>query len=50
LRRKKEAPQLPLFAQKSPILEELEKLDINSLTPLEALTRLYELQKKAREG
>jgi hypothetical protein len=32
------------------VLEELEKLDIESLTPLEALTRLYELQKKAREG
>jgi DNA mismatch repair protein MutS len=55
LRRKKEAPQLPLFSQKSmvtiqesQVLEELEKLDINSLTPLEALTRLYELQKKAR--
>jgi len=44
------APQLSLFGQKSPVLEELGKLDINSLTPLEALTRLYELQKKAREG
>jgi DNA mismatch repair protein MutS len=43
------APQLPLFGQKSPVLEELGKLDINSLTPLEALTKLYELQKKARE-
>jgi len=42
--------QLPLLGQKSPIAEELEKLDINSLTPLEALTRLYELQKKAKEG
>ncbi len=31
-------------------IEELEKLDIDSLTPLEALTKLYELQKKAREG
>jgi DNA mismatch repair protein MutS len=40
------APQLSLFGQKSPVLEELAKLDINSLTPLEALTRLYELQKK----
>jgi len=30
--------------------EELEKLDIDSLTPLEALTKLYELQKKAKEG
>jgi DNA mismatch repair protein MutS len=44
------APQLSLFGQKSPLLEELAKLDINSLTPLEALTKLYELQKKAREG
>ena len=50
-RRKKEpAPQLSFFGQKPPLLEELEKLEIDSLTPLEALTKLYELQKKAREG
>jgi len=51
-RRRKEAvsQQIPLFGQKPPILEELEKLDIDSMTPLEALTKLYELQKKAREG
>ncbi|MBA7615211.1 DNA mismatch repair protein MutS [subsurface metagenome] len=50
-RRKKEpAPQLSFFGQKSPLLDELEKLEIDSLTPLEALTKLYELQKKAREG
>jgi len=51
-RRRKEAvpEQLPLLGQKSPLIEELEKLDIDSLTPLEAITRLYELQKKAREG
>jgi len=49
-RKKVLAQQLPLLGQKSPLLEELEKLDINSLTPLEALTKLYELQKKAREG
>ena len=30
--------------------EELEKLDIDSLTPLEALNKLYELQRKAKEG
>jgi len=42
--------QIPLFGQKSPLFEELEKLDIDSLTPLEAITKLYELQKKAREG
>ena len=41
--------QLPLLGQKSPLSEELGKLDINSLTPLEAITKLYELQKKAKE-
>ena len=45
-----ETQQLLLLGQKPPFLAELEKLDINSLTPLEALTKLYELQKKAREG
>jgi len=51
-RRPKEAIplQLPLLGEKPPLLEELEKLDIDSLTPLEALTKLYELQKKVREG
>ncbi len=42
--------QIPFFGPKPPVSEELEKLDIDSLTPLEAITRLYELQKKAREG
>ncbi len=50
-RRKKEpAQQLSFFGQKPPLLEELAKLDIESLTPLEALTKLYELQQKAKEG
>jgi len=51
-RRAKEAvaQQIPLFGQKSPLLEELGKLDIESLTPLEAITKLYELQQKAKEG
>jgi len=50
-RRKKAVPQqLPLLGPKSPLFGELEKLDINSLTPLEALNKLYELQKKAKEG
>ena len=49
-RRKEVSQQLPLLGQKSPLFEELEKLDIDSLTPLEAITKLYELQKKAREG
>ncbi|UCD53785.1 MAG: DNA mismatch repair protein MutS, partial [Dehalococcoidia bacterium] len=50
-RRKREvAQQISFLGQKSSVAEELEKLDINSLTPLEALTKLYELQKKAKEG
>lgn len=47
---KEVVPQLSFFGQKPPLLEELEKLDINSLTPLEALTKLYELQQKAKGG
>ena len=42
--------QLSFLGQKSPVVEELEKLDIDSLTPLEALTKRYELRKKAGEG
>jgi DNA mismatch repair protein MutS len=41
--------QMPLFAEKSPVLTELSNLEIDSLTPLEALTKLYELQKQAKE-
>ncbi len=44
------AQQLPLFGVKSPLAEELAGLDLDSLTPLEALNKLYELQKKARQG
>ncbi|MFC2057283.1 DNA mismatch repair protein MutS, partial [Chloroflexota bacterium] len=47
--KKEPAQQLSFFGQKPPLLEELEKLDIDSLTPLEAVTKLYELQKKAKE-
>lgn len=42
--------QLSLLGRKPAFLTDLEKLDVNSLTPLEALTKLYELQKKAKEG
>jgi DNA mismatch repair protein MutS len=41
--------QILLFGSKPPVLDELLKLDLNSLSPLEALNKLYELQKKARE-
>ncbi len=39
-----------LFGQKSPLDEELEKPEINALTPLEALNKLFELQKKMQDG
>ena len=48
--RRDEAPQLPLFSQPSPMLDELAQLDIDSMTPLEALNKLYELKQKAKEG
>jgi DNA mismatch repair protein MutS len=47
--KKETITQMPLFVEKSPVLEELSKLEIDSLTPLEALTKLYELQKKVKE-
>ncbi len=40
--------QLSFFAERNPALQELEQLDINSLSPLEALNKLYELQRMAR--
>ncbi len=38
--------QLPLFATENPLAEELRTLDVSAMTPLEALNKLYELQKK----
>jgi DNA mismatch repair protein MutS len=49
-RQKAPREQLPLFGQKSPVTDEILKLDISSMTPLEAITKLYELQRKAKEG
>jgi DNA mismatch repair protein MutS len=44
------AQQLSLFStEPHPVIEALRQLDINSLTPLEAISKLYELQGKARE-
>ncbi len=40
-------PQLPLF-ERSPLLGELAALEVDTLTPLEALTKLYELRQRAR--
>jgi DNA mismatch repair protein MutS len=49
-RQKTPQEQIPLFGQKSPVADEILKLDISSMTPLEAITKLYELQRKAKEG
>ena len=50
--RPKEPPreQLPLLAHRPELVEEVLKLDIESMTPMEAINKLYELQKKAKEG
>ena len=47
-RRELPPEQLSFFGQKHPVLDELENLDIDSLTPLEAINKLYELQKKVK--
>jgi DNA mismatch repair protein MutS len=44
------ARQLALFStEPHPAVEALRKLDVNSLTPLEAISKLYELQRQAGE-
>ncbi len=49
-RRIAEIRQLALFPEASPIIEELKKLDLESMTPLEALNKLYELQREVGSG
>jgi DNA mismatch repair protein MutS len=51
LRQEMAAAQLSMFPSgPHPVVEELQKLDVDSLSPLEALTKLYELQEKAKGG
>lgn len=45
-----EVVQLSLLGEPNPALEELKTLDVLSLTPLEAIQKLFELQQKARQG
>ena len=40
------AQQAMLFPESSPLLEELKEVDVNSLSPIEALNKLFEWQKK----
>jgi len=44
------ARQLALFStEPHPVVEALRRLDVNSLTPLEAISKLYELQRQTQE-
>jgi DNA mismatch repair protein MutS len=38
--------QMALFPETNPLLDELKKLDLNTLPPLQALNMLYEWQNK----
>ncbi|MCC6454326.1 MAG: DNA mismatch repair protein MutS [Caldilineaceae bacterium] len=49
-RGKAAALQVSLFADVHPVVEALRQLDVNGLTPLEALNRLYELQQVAKRN
>jgi DNA mismatch repair protein MutS len=42
--------QLALFPETNPMLDELKSLDINTLSPIEALNKLYEWKRKYTEG
>jgi DNA mismatch repair protein MutS len=42
--------QLALFPHASPLLDELRQLDVNALTPLQALQRLYDWQQRFADG
>jgi len=40
------AQQMALFPETNPMVEELKEIDLNSLSPIEALNKIYEWQKK----
>ena len=44
-----EVRQLPLFVTRNPAVDELARLDVSEMSPLEAITKLYDLQKLAKE-
>jgi DNA mismatch repair protein MutS len=44
------AQQLSLFLETNPLVEELQALDMNALSPIEALNRLYEWKMKYLKG
>jgi DNA mismatch repair protein MutS len=44
------AKQIALFPETNPLVDELKKIDINALSPMDALNKLYEWQKKFAEN
>jgi DNA mismatch repair protein MutS len=49
-RRRKAALQIALFPKDSLLADEIARLDIDSMSPLEAITKLYELKRMAKEN
>ncbi|MCI0868408.1 MAG: hypothetical protein J4O08_01720, partial [Chloroflexi bacterium] len=47
-RRAEPHQQLPLMQMTPAVIEELLGMDVSSITPLEAINRLYELKEKAK--
>lgn len=46
---KEDMPQMNFFgAEEDPIVSELKELDLNTMTPVEALTKLYDIQAKLK--
>ncbi len=51
MRLERESPmQMTFFGPPDPVVEALKRLEVESLSPLEALTRLYELHRQAVDG
>jgi len=46
---RKTSLQIPLFSKGSLLAEEIARLDIDSMSPLESITKLYELKRMAQE-
>jgi DNA mismatch repair protein MutS len=44
------AAQLPLPVERSPLLDEIGSIDIDNLTPVQALLKLEDLRERARDG
>jgi len=48
--RRKASLQIPLFPKDSLLADEISRLDIDSMSPLEAITKLYEIKRMTQEN